>query len=181
MAIQWVTGLHLPVREIRGYLGENGATTLDQLTRLFNHWGVRYRHSIADAEDIKGVLGRGNVALVGLSMSAVSRGADYEGASTSPRLRTGRYSAFAGMHWLLVKGITPDGRYFIVHDPNVWGEPGNHRYWYSDSSPKGRDRLYRVDEVNAGMMLFSSHPGSRAVEVLGAVAVPRSDGGGGPR
>ncbi len=179
MAIKWVTGLDLPVRDIRGYLGENGVTTLDQLTRLLTHWGVRYRYSIADAEDIKAVLARGNVALVGLSMSAISPGADFEGASASPQLRTGRYSDFAGLHWLLVKGTTPDGRYFIVHDPNVWGRPDNHRYWYSDGSPKGKDRLYRVDEVNLGMLLFSSHPGSRAVEVLGAVAVPGSDSGGG--
>lgn len=179
MAIEWVTGLHLPVREVRGYLGENGATTLDQLARLLSHWGVRYRYTIADAEDIKAVLARGNVTLIGLSMSAINPGADIEGTSTSPALRTGRYSDFAGMHWLLVKGITPDGRHFIVHDPNVWGRPGNHRYWYSDGSPKGKDRLYRVDEVNQGMMLFSSHPGSRAIEVLGAVTVPGSSSGGG--
>ncbi len=174
MAIAWATGLHLPVREIRQIIGTNGYTTTDQLGGALTQWGVRHERSVSNAADIRAALTRGNIAIVGLAMGAVSPGRDIEGASADPGLRTGSYTASSMMHFIVVKGITPDGTHFIVHDPNVWGRSPSPQYWYSDGSAKGKDRLYRMNEVEAGMRLFSAHPGSRGIELLGAITVPSS-------
>jgi hypothetical protein len=180
MAIRWATGLHLPVRSIRTFIGTNGYTTMDQLSDALTHWGVRHSHSIGDTADIRATLARGNIAIVGLDMRVVAAGRDIDGASADPSLRTGSYITTSVRHFIVVKGVTPDGSHFVVHDPNVWGLPPSPRYWYSDGSSKGEDRLYRVDEVEAGMEIFSSYPGGRGVELLGAVTVPvsRPKGGG---
>lgn len=165
MEIQHVRGLRLEIRQIRSFLGVGGATSADQLDYSLRHWGVWSRRSVGTAPDIPAALRRGHVVIVGLDMGVISRGSDVDGASTSPRLRTGRYYSTDVMHWIIVKGVSPDGRYFTAYDPNVWGAPGTAKYWYSDSTPKGRDRVYSVAEVDVGMRRFSDYPGSRALEV----------------
>ena len=179
MAIEWATGLHLPVGAIRSFIGTNGYTTMDQLSDALTHWGVRYSRSVGDTAGVRAVLARGNIAIVGLDMGAITAGRDVDGSSKDPGLRTGSYLTTSVRHFIVVKGVTPDGTHFVVHDPNVWGRPPSPRYWYSDGTSKGHDRLYRVDEVEAGMRLFNSHPGSRGAELLGAVTVPGSSREGG--
>ncbi|MDQ3855639.1 MAG: C39 family peptidase [Chloroflexota bacterium] len=165
MAIQRYTGARVPVRDIRSAIpGESlGSTTMGELTSLLNQYGVRYRWSIGEPSDVRRALARGNPVMALVRMSAIHPGADYNGVSTSPTVRTGRYNDFTGGHYLIIRGVSRDGRYYRVHDPLVFLPYGYAKYWYSDHSPKGRDRLYPVEEVHAAMLAFG---GNQAVELL---------------
>ncbi len=176
MAIGYARGLRVPIRDIRDYIGRHGEyTSLHDLTSALEHWGVAHSPSIRDSQDLREVVAHGDIALVLLTMSAISPGADLAGASTDPALNHGRYSTFVGPHWVVVKGVSSDGRYFIVHDPNVWGSAPNPGYWYSDGSAKGEDRLYLASELEAGMSALSS-PGLEITSTPGSPAFAHRDG-----
>jgi len=62
----------------------------------------------------------------------------------------GKFYDYDGGHFLVVKGFTYlDGTlYFEVYDSNCWGES------YQDGSPKGKDRLYRADELHESIEVW---------------------------
>ncbi len=165
MAIQRYTGARLPVRDIRSAIPGTslGGTTMGELTSLLNQYGVEYRWTIGQPSDVREALARGNPVMALVRMSAIDPGADYNGASANPGVRTGRYNDFAGGHYLIIRAVSRDGRYYRVHDPLVFLPFGYPEYWYADDSPKGRDRLYPVEEVHAAMLAFG---GNQAVELL---------------
>ncbi len=165
MAVQRYTGVRIPVASIRNRIPGNslGYTHMDELTSLLGQYGVRYRRSIGQPADVRKALTRGNPVMVLVRMSAIDPGADYNGTSASPNQRSGRYYDFAGGHYLIIRGVTQDGEYYRVHDPLVFLPFGYAKYWYADDSPKGRDRLYPVEEVHAAMYAYG---GNQAVELL---------------
>ncbi|MEJ7655302.1 MAG: C39 family peptidase, partial [Chloroflexia bacterium] len=151
-AIQYSLNLSVPIKDIRALIGKNKAWThYSDLTRALSKWNVKYAENIRNVDDLRGVVDRGNVAIVGADMRKISPGADVNGASTDPSIRIGRYETTATDHWFVVKGVSADGKYFIVYDGNVWSGPGTAKYWYSDGTPKGLDRYYLVSEVAAAM------------------------------
>ncbi len=166
MAVQYALSASVPIKDVRAFIGqsEKGASSTD-ISRALTNWGVSYAGNVASAQSLRDVITRGNIAIVALDMRMVRRGPDVNGASSHPTLRTGRYETYAQLHWIVVKGISPDGRYFVVYDGNVWGSPGDARYWYSDGTPKGLDRLYSVSEVDRGMAHFGA--GSKGFEITG--------------
>ncbi len=165
MAVQRYTGTRVPVRDIRSALpGDSlGGTTMSELTSLLNQYGVGYRRTIGQPADVRQALARGNPVMALVRMGEIDPGSDYNGASASPSVRTGRYNDFAGGHYFIIRGVSRDGRYYRVHDPLVFLPLGYGKYWYADDSPKGRDRLYPVGEVHAAMYAYG---GNQAVELL---------------
>ncbi|MDQ3327364.1 MAG: carbohydrate binding domain-containing protein, partial [Chloroflexota bacterium] len=166
MAIQYAQNVSVPIKDIRDFVQHSGATNHKDLTGALHRWGVQFRSNVVNAASLRAVVARGNIAITAVNMDRISLGADANGASTDPALRTGRYDSFSGRHWLVIKGVSPDGKYFVVHDGNVWGGPGNGTYWYSDGMPKGLDRLYLVSEVEAGMFANAGRTASKGVEIL---------------
>lgn len=170
MAIQYARSTAVPIRDIRAFVGKDKRyTDWRDVSRSLDEWGVSYRSSIYNARALRDAISRGNIAIVALNMDRISLGADVDGRSTDPSLRTGRYETAADAHWIVVKGVTPDGEYFEVYDGNVWGGPGDARYWYADGTPKGLDRLYRASEVERAMAAnVGGRNVSRGVEIVGA-------------
>lgn len=164
MAIQRSTGARVPVAEVRSSIPGNGlgTTSLAELTGLLDQYGVRYRRSIGSPRDVDAALRRGAPVLALIGMGGIEPGPDYDGASASPNQRTGRYYRYAGGHYFVIRGISADGGYYRVHDPNVYLPSGYPRYWYGDGSPKGRDRLYPRGQVWAAMLAYG---GDQAVEL----------------
>lgn len=176
MAIQYVHNLAVPVRDVRAVVGKNQkGTNIADLAPALDKWNVKYKYNIMNADAIRKVIDRGNIALVGLDMRPISPGKDIDGASADPSIRTGRYYSGVEGHWLIVKGVSPDGKYFLVYDGNVWGAPGYAKYWYSNGKPKGLDRWYLASEVEKGM-LYNGYTGSHGVEIL-SQGGPRPGGG----
>ncbi|MBA2363299.1 MAG: carbohydrate binding domain-containing protein [Chloroflexia bacterium] len=166
MAIQYGQNVSVPIKDIRAFMHHGGATNHKDITGALQHWGVQYRSNIVNATSLRDVVARGNIAIAAVNMDRISQGTDIDGASTDPALRTGRFDNFSGAHWIVIKGVSPDGKYFVVYDGNVWGSPANSTYWYNDGTPKGLDRLYRVSEVEAGMFANAGRTASKGVEII---------------
>lgn len=166
MAIQYSQdNLRVPIAAIREYLGKDDLTSTADAQQALTHWGIDYR-SVQTVQEIMAALERGHIVMVGLMMSRISPGTDYQQGSSPPALRFGRYYPFDGPHSVVVKGVTEDKGWFIVYDPNVW--QGNAIYWYSDSTPKGKDRYYPVAEFARGMADLGDFP--QGLEILASPA-----------
>jgi hypothetical protein len=167
MAIQFVRGgLRIPVKDVRAVIGRGGPTTSADAKKALRYWGVP-TNDIDTIDQVIEAVRRGRIVIVGLMLGAVSTGADAGQARSSPKTRTGRYSTYAGAHSIIVKGVSADGQWLTVYDPNHWD--GNPTYLYADGTPKGKDRLYKTSEVAAGMRALVDFP--RAIEILGGNGV----------
>lgn len=166
MAIQFARdNLWVPISEIRAYIGGSSWTYASSLRSALDHWGVGNRtlHSMAEVD---AALARGSIILAHVWMYHLSPGADYMQAFTSSAANMDRYHKYDQSHWLVLKGTSSDGRYVIVHDPNVWD--GSGVYWYSGNTAKGRDRLYRYQEMAAAIASYQYE----LIEVPDAAAPP---------
>ncbi|MEN6478292.1 MAG: hypothetical protein ABFD20_01480, partial [Anaerolineales bacterium] len=146
MAIQFArNNLYVPISEIRAYVSgtECDGTNSTQLRAALTYWGVSYRNIYGMSAVRDAVNTNGHIVLVPVIMGAISPGADYEVWNSSPTANTGRYYSFSGGHWLVVRGLSDDGNWVKVYDPNVWASG---KYYYADGTPKGKDRLYRYSE-----------------------------------
>jgi hypothetical protein len=167
MAIQFThNGLNVPISQIRTYMTGSEpcgyGTTGDQLRAALTHWSVPFTRitgltAVRDAINV-----RGHIVIVPVIMADIAPGVDYNTAYTSPANVYGRYYTFTGGHWVVVRGISADGQWVKVYDPNVWADG---RYYYSDYAPKGRDRLYRYSEFATAF----ANNGNWAIEIM---AVP---------
>ena len=172
MAIQFVRGgLRIPVKDVRAVIGRGGPTTSADAKKALRYWGVP-TNDIDNIDQVIAAVRRGRIVIVGLVLGAISTGADAGQARSSPKLRTGRYSPYAGAHSIIVKGVSADGQWLTVYDPNHWD--GNPMYLYADGTPKGKDRLYKTSEVAAGMRALVDFP--RAIEILGGNGVLTNGG-----
>lgn len=166
MAIQLVRGgLRIAVKDVRSVIGHNGPTVTADAKKALRYWGVQ-TNDIDNMDQVLDSVRRGHVVIAGLMMGAISTGADLGQARSSPKNRTGRYSAYSSAHSIVIRGVSADGQWLTVYDPNNWD--GNPVYMYSDGTPKGKDRLYKTSEVAAGMRELVDFP--RALEILGTNA-----------
>jgi LysM repeat protein len=153
MAIQFArNNLWVPISEVRTYIGGSSWTYASSLRSALNHWGVTNR-TLGSLADMDAALARGSIVLAHVWMYYLSPGADHMVAMSSPAGNTNRYHRYDQSHWLVLKGISADGQWVIVHDPNVWD--GNGVYWYSGNLAKGRDRLYRYSELAAAITAYN--------------------------
>ena len=160
MAIQFTKDTFVPIRDIRNYIGHTGATTSEELKDSLQHWGISYNHLSAGAQNvIDAVNDRNHIVICPVTMSCFSPGLDIDSKSDDPDLHYNRYSSFSGGHFIIVKGISDDGNWIIVYDPNVWGSYPYPKYWYSNGEPKGKERYYKLSE-------FYNAINSRGIEIL---------------
>ncbi|MCS6802210.1 MAG: hypothetical protein RMM58_12365 [Chloroflexota bacterium] len=172
MAIQFARGgLRIPIQDVRAVIGRSGPTTSADAKKALRYWGVP-TSDIDNIDQVIAAVRRGRIVIVGLMMGAISIGTDAGQARSSPRERTGRYSTYAGAHSIIVKGVSADGQWLTVYDPNHWDT--NPIYFYADGTPKGKNRLYKTSEVAAGMRALVDFP--RAIEILGGSGVLTNGG-----
>ncbi len=164
MSIQYSRdNLRVPISTVREFVGRDGPTFTSDARRALTNWAVPYR-GVQTVREIMDALARGHIVMVGLIMNRISPGADYQKGYSPPSQRFGRYNSYEGAHSVVVKGVTEDQGWFIVNDPNVWDN--NPIYWYSDGTPKGKDRYYPVGEVTRAMNDLGDYP--RGLEILAA-------------
>ena len=62
--------------------------------------------------------------------------------------RTGKYYISEGNHFIIIKGyrVTESGTFLEVYDPDTWDK------YYSDCTPKGKDRYYLSTEVVSSIL-----------------------------
>ncbi|MFN8534927.1 MAG: hypothetical protein U0556_15425 [Dehalococcoidia bacterium] len=172
MAIQFVRGgLRIPVKDVRAVMGHSGPTNSADAKKALRYWGVP-TNDIDNIDQVIEAVRRGHIVIVGLMLGAVSTGADAGQGRSPVKTRAGRYSSYAGAHSIIVKGISADGQWLTVYDPNHWD--GNPVYLFGDGTPKGKDRLYKTSEVAVGMRELVDFP--RAIEILGGNGVLTNGG-----
>lgn len=109
----------------------------EDIEEYFDRYHIEYDIDDFDDEyEWIAELSAGNILLLCLDTSYLSYQDDDDAFF-------GRFYSYTGGHFLIVKGYTyiNNSLYFEVYDSNNWEAT------YSDGSPKGKDRLYPVDEL----------------------------------
>jgi hypothetical protein len=174
MAIQYIRGMQYedgtkisPLPTVVATTGKSSEERillkdLDEALRAFRIEA----EPIAEMEAIRAaVQDRGHIVIALLDMSRVeTRGADYEMGHSDPASSCHKYRAYDEDHWVVVRGITDDGRWIIVHDPYVFERDV---YWHAGDPgpPKGRNRAYLALEFAAAF----EAAGADALEVVGGM------------
>lgn len=165
MAFQYLTEQKIPISRILAQGADHPDEVLDvqSVRTALDRWGVDYER-LSDMDALwSAVRDRRRVALAQIDPSRIRRGTDFNQAGSDPRRRRGRYAADLpddGRHWVVVRGVTEDGGWVIVHDPFVLDRD---QHWYAQDLPKGRNRYFRYEEFEASLA------GGAALEVRGMV------------
>lgn len=169
MAIQWARSQIVAISDIRNYIspGTCGNTNVDQLRSALNHWEVS-NTLLTGMDAVRDAINqRNNIVIVPVVMSSIRVGADYESGYSSSDSHYDRYNSYTGGHFVVAKGISSDGNWVIVHDPNVWSR---NIYWYSNGAAKGQNRYYNRPGFAAAFVAL----GNQAIEINGGTSTPPS-------
>ncbi len=149
MAAAWSQGTYLPVFQVRQNVGwrGDGGTSFEQLTSELKKAGVPIKlTNVRGDQALRDVIDRGNIAIVLINTARISKSR----ANPANDL-FGRYYNDNVGHYVVVKGYSLDGKYFVVYDPvpSDWSA-NNHRY--SDGiSMMGQNRYYLTSDVMSGL------------------------------
>ena len=150
MAIHWATGRDISVRQVRDAIGEpNGsrATSLNHQKWVIQKYGVLAEFTrVSSVGELRSIIERGHIAILWIHTRKISMPT---GDVTSTR--KGRYYPDECGHYIVLKGLSPDGEYFIVHDPAP-GDWATNTVRYPDGGMLGRNRHFPVSEVWASLM-----------------------------
>lgn len=170
MAIQFGrNNLWRTIEDVRWVISKGvcGWTSVNDLRNALNYfeWPVNHTTITGMDEIRKAVNERGHIVIVPVIMSYITMVNNYD---DNPANHYHRYNDYNSGHFVVVKGISSDGNWVIVHDPNVWGGPGNTKYWYSNGQPKGKDRYYSYSEFTTAF----ARNGNNAIEILDTPTPP---------
>jgi PKD repeat protein len=145
MAISWGTGGYFPVSAVRQAIGwqGNGGTSFDELLRVIRNNGVDASiQPLKTAQDIRDVIDSGSIAIIlfytdGVRMTRGDPAVDL----------FGRYYKDSVGHYIVIKGYSLNGDYFVVHDP-IPSDWGANSFRYGDEiSMMGRNRYFSSAEI----------------------------------
>jgi PKD repeat protein len=145
MAISWGTGEYFPVSAVRQAIGwqGNGGTSFDELLRVIRNNGVDANiQPLKTAQDIRDVIDSGSIAIVlfytdGVRMTRGDPAVDL----------LGRYYNDSVGHYIVIKGYSLNGDYFVVHDPIPSDWSANSFRYADEISMMGRNRYFSSAEI----------------------------------
>jgi hypothetical protein len=145
MAIGWSLGKYFSVSSVRQAIGwkGDGGTGFEELQRVIRDQdipaSIQPLHSV---QDIKGVIDSGNIAIVLFRTDGVRT------TRTDPAVDLfGKYYVDSVGHYIVIKGYSLNGEYFIIHDP-IPSDWSVNRFRYGDEiSMIGRNRYYSAAEL----------------------------------
>jgi murein DD-endopeptidase MepM/ murein hydrolase activator NlpD len=145
MAISWGTGRYFPVAAVRQAIGwqGNGGTSFDELLRVIINNGVNASiQPLKTTQDIRDVIDSGAIAIVLFYTDGVKKS---RGDPAVDLL--GRYYNDSVGHYIVIKGYSLNGDYFVVHDP-IPSDWGANSFRYADEiSMMGRNRYFSSAEL----------------------------------
>jgi LysM repeat protein len=150
MASYWASGTDTPVGSIRSEVGmpySNGAITFDHMLGPLQEREIPFAFREANsAADLKAVVDRGNIGIVLINTTAIER------TPQDPRDNlVGRYYWDNTGHYVIVKGYSLDGKYFVVYDPIPSDWTSNRQRYKDGSSMLGRNRYYPSSQIVRGL------------------------------
>jgi murein DD-endopeptidase MepM/ murein hydrolase activator NlpD len=145
MAIGWSLGKYFPVSSVRqavGWQGEGG-TSFEELLKVIRAEGaLASLQPLRSAQNIKDVIDSGSIAIVLFRTDGVRT------SRSDPATDLfGKYYNDTVGHYIVIKGYSLNGEYFVVHDP-IPSDWGANSFRYSDEvSMMGRNRYYASQEL----------------------------------
>ncbi len=160
MAIQKAKNQTVAISDIRSYISGTDCrwTNMNDIRSALARWGVSYTTVTGMTAVRDAVNQRGHMVIVPVVMSYIRTGSDSGVAYSDASGRYDRYYSYSSGHFVVVKGISGDGNWVIVHDPNVWSSG---TYWYSNNTPKGQSRYYNY----SGFASAFAANGNQAIEI----------------
>jgi LysM repeat protein len=145
MAIGWALGKYFSVSSVRQAIGwhGDGGTSFEELIRVIKAQGVPATiQPLKTVQDIKDVIDSGSVAIALFHTSGV-RMTRSDPASDL----FGKYYNDSVGHYIIIKGYSLDGEYFVIHDP-IPSDWAVNSFRYGDElSMIGRNRYYSSAEL----------------------------------
>jgi hypothetical protein len=145
MAIAWSTGKHFPVSSVRqavGWQGE-GATSFEELIRVLKDQGIpAVITPISGVQSVRDLIDRDSIAVVLFRTEGVKT------ARGDPAQDLfGKYYNDSVGHYIVIKGYSLNGEYFVIHDPIPSDWSLNSFRYGDDLSMIGRNRYYSSAEL----------------------------------
>lgn len=148
MSIAWANGSDMTVNEVRRQVGwkESGAVDFHELASVLSSRGVQARvATVSRPEEILAMVDRGHAVGLLYGMEGLPPAADPQ------RNLFGQYYADHGGHYILVKGRSRDGQWFVIYDPIPSDWSRNAARYADGRSMLGRNRYYPVDGLFAAL------------------------------
>lgn len=145
MAIAWAKAEYVPVISIREKVGwqSDGGTSYADLRGVMRQYGVSSKIMYTGtANDLFKIIDRGNIAIVLIHTSDISKNPDDTSKSS-----IGRYYDDSVGHYIIIKGYSLDKKYFIVHDPIPSDWVSNAFRQNDGISMIGKNRYYPAAEL----------------------------------
>jgi hypothetical protein len=145
MAISWGTSKYYPVSSARQAVGwqGDGGTSFEELIGVIRKEGINAGiASLRSVQDIRDVIDSGSIAIIVFRTDGVKTSRSDPGADLF-----GKYYNDSVGHYIVVKGYSLNGEYFIIHDP-IPSDWGTNSFRYQDEiSMVGRNRYYSSAEL----------------------------------
>jgi LysM repeat protein len=145
MAIGWSLGRYFPVSSVREAVGwqGDGGTSFEELLRVIRGQGAAAAiHPLRTVEHIKDVIDSGSIAIVLFRTDGVKTS-----RSDPAQDLFGKYYNDTVGHYIVIKGYSLNGEYFVIQDP-IPSDWGTNSFRYADEvSMIGRNRYYSSAEV----------------------------------
>jgi LysM repeat protein len=153
MAIGWARGDYVPVASVReavGWHGDGGIGFEDMIRVLSAHGVHAELAPVWNAEDVRRIIDQGKIAVFLYNTRSVHR-------ATGDPLQNlfGSYYTDNVGHYVLIKGYSLDGKWFVVYDPIPSDWASNSARYGDGISMIGRNRYYAVSDLFATIRLNS--------------------------
>jgi murein DD-endopeptidase MepM/ murein hydrolase activator NlpD len=149
MAISWGTGRYFPVSTVRQAVGwqGDGGTSFEQLLGVIKKEGVNASiEPLRSVQNVRDVIDSGSVAIVLFHTDGIKISRQDPASSLFDRY----YTDSVG-HYIVIKGYSLNGEYFVINDP-IPSDWGANRFRYQDEiSMAGRNRYYSSTELMAAL------------------------------
>jgi len=145
MGISWATGRYFPVSAVRQAVGwqGNGGTSFDELLRVIKNQSVDASiQPLSTAQQVRDVIDSGAIAIILFHTDGVKM------ARQNPETDLfGKYYNDSVGHYVIVKGYSLNGEYFVIHDPIPSDWSANSFRYADEISMMGRNRYFSASEV----------------------------------
>jgi hypothetical protein len=145
MAIGWSLGKYQSVADVRQTVGwqGNGGIGFEDILKVVRSEGIRPEtRPFRSTQDIKDIIDAGNIAIILIHTGGLTQ------SQTSPdKSMFGKYYNDEVGHYIIIKGYSLNGEYFVAYDPipNDWTV---NSFRYADElSMVGRNRYYDSREI----------------------------------
>jgi LysM repeat protein len=149
MAISWGTSRYFPVSTVRQAVGwqGDGGTSFEELLAVIKREGIEASiKNLRSVQDVRDVIDSGAVAIVVFRTDGIKTSRDDPASSLFDKY----YTDTVG-HYIVIKGYSLNGEYFVIHDPipSAWGR--NSFRYQDEISMVGRNRYYSSKELLAAL------------------------------